>query len=78
MAGQGHEPGEATDETQTKRKRFTEERIVVILKEAAASDDARLVVRKHGITETSFSPWKAKYSGIGVPEEECGRSPCQS
>ncbi|MBK8057864.1 MAG: IS3 family transposase [Gemmatimonadetes bacterium] len=51
-----------------KRKCFTEEQIVAILKEAAASDNARLVVRKHGITETTFCRWKAKYSGIGVPE----------
>lgn len=51
-----------------KRKRFTEEQIVAILKEASASDNARLVVRKHGITETTFYRWKAKYGGIGVPE----------
>lgn len=51
-----------------KRKRFTEEQIVAILKEAAGSDNARLVVRKHGITETTFYGWKAKYSGMGLPE----------
>ena len=51
-----------------KRKRFTEEQIVAFLKEAAGSDNARLVVRKHGITETTFYRWKAKYSGRGLPE----------
>lgn len=51
-----------------KRKRFTEAQIVAILKEASASDNARLVVRKHGITETTFYRWKARYGGIGVPE----------
>ena len=51
-----------------KRKRFTEEQSVSILKEAAASDQARTVIRKHGITETTFYRWKAKYGGIGIPE----------
>ena len=51
-----------------KRKRFTEAQIVAILKEAAGSDNARLVVRKHGIIETTFYRWKAKYSGMGLPE----------
>ena len=51
-----------------KRKRFTEAQIVAILKEAAGSDNARLVVRKHGVTGTTFYRWKAKCSGIGVPE----------
>lgn len=51
-----------------KRKRFTEEQIVAILKDAAGSDNARHVVRKHRITETTFYRWKAKYSGSGVPE----------
>lgn len=51
-----------------KRKRFTEEQIVAILKEAAGSDNARQVVRKHGITETTFYRWKAKYGGMGLPE----------
>lgn len=53
-----------------KRKRFTEEQIVAILKEAAGSDNVRLVERKHAITETTFYRWKAKYSGIGLPEVE--------
>lgn len=53
-----------------RRKRFTEEQIVAILKEAAGSNNARLVVRKHGITETTFSRWKARYSGMGLPEVE--------
>jgi putative transposase len=51
-----------------KRIRLTDERIVAILKEAAGSDNARLVVHKHGITETTFYRWKSKHRGIGVPE----------
>lgn len=50
-----------------KRKRFTEEQIVAILKEAAGSDNARLVVRQHGITETTFYRWKVQYGGMGLP-----------
>lgn len=51
-----------------KRKRFTEEQIVKILQEAAQAPEARPVIRKYGITETTFYRWKAKYGGIGVPE----------
>lgn len=51
-----------------KRKGFSEEQIVGILKEAAGSDNARGVVRKHGISETTFYRWKARYSGMGLPE----------
>jgi putative transposase len=51
-----------------KRKRFTEEQIVKILQEAAQADEARPVIRKHGITSTTLYRLKAKYGGIGLPE----------
>jgi putative transposase len=40
------------------KKRFTEEQIVRILKEAGMS--ARDVCRKHNVTEQSFYQWQAK------------------
>ena len=51
-----------------KRRRFTEERIVQILKEAEAGAKVKELVRKHGISEHTFYRWKAKYGGMGVSE----------
>jgi putative transposase len=51
-----------------KKKRFTEEQIIAVLHEAAASANAREVCRKHGITETTFYRWRAKYGGLQVSE----------
>jgi hypothetical protein len=48
-----------------KQTRLTEGQIVGILKAAAGSDNARLVVRKAGITETTFYHGKAKYRAMG-------------
>ena len=48
-----------------KRKQFTEEQIVAILQEAAASPGAgRATARRHGITETTLYRWRAKYGGM--------------
>ena len=51
-----------------KKKQFTEEQIVGILHEAAGAGNAREVCRKHGITETTFYRWRAKYGGLQVSE----------
>lgn len=51
-----------------KKKRFTEEQIVGILHEAAAGATIRELCRKHGITETTFYRWRAKYGGLQVSE----------
>jgi putative transposase len=51
-----------------KRKRFTEEQIIRILKEAEAGAPGKDVCRKHGISENTFYRWKSKYSGMGVSE----------
>ncbi len=49
-----------------KRKRFNEEQIVRILKEAETAGTAREVIRKHNITEQTFYRWKNKYGGMEV------------
>jgi putative transposase len=47
-----------------KRKRYTEERIIAILKEHEAGMKTADLCRKHGISEASFYNWKAKYGGL--------------
>ena len=47
-------------------KRFTEEQIIGVLKEAEAGAKTKELCRKHGISEATFYNWKAKYSGMTV------------
>ena len=51
-----------------KRKRFTEEQIIGILKEAEASGSIREVCRRHNVTETTFYRWRSKFGGMDVSE----------
>lgn len=51
-----------------KRKRFTEEQIITALKEVDGGGVARDVVRRMGITETTFYRWRQKYGGLEVNE----------
>ena len=47
-----------------KRKRFKEEQIIAILKEAEAGVTAREISRRHGIATATLYQWKSKYSGL--------------
>ena len=49
-------------------KRFTEEQIIGVLKEAEAGAKTKELIRKYGISEQTFYNWKAKYSGMTVSE----------
>jgi putative transposase len=51
-----------------KRKRFSEEQIIGILKEAEAGVKNQDICRKHGITEQTFYRWRSKYGGMQVSE----------
>lgn len=51
-----------------KSKRFTEEQIIGVLKEAEAGAKTRELIRKYGISEQTFYNWKAKYGGMTVSE----------
>jgi putative transposase len=51
-----------------KRKRFSEEQIIGILSEAAAGATAVEVCRRHGVSETTFYRWKAKFGGMEVSD----------
>ncbi len=49
-------------------KRFTEEQIISVLKEAEAGMGLAELCRKYGICEGTYYNWKAKYGGMTVSE----------
>ncbi len=51
-----------------KKSRFTEERIIAILKQAEAGVKVSELVRKAGISEATFYNWKARYGGLDVSQ----------
>jgi putative transposase len=51
-----------------KRKRFTEEQIIGILKEHELGAKTADLCRKYGISEASFYNWKSKYGGMEISE----------
>ena len=51
-----------------KRKRFTEEQIIAVLKEHEAGAKTADLARKHGISEATIYNWKSKYGGASAAE----------
>ena len=51
-----------------KRKSYSEETIIGILKAHEAGAKVSDLIRQHGISEQSFYRWKAKYGGMEVSE----------
>ena len=51
-----------------KRKRFSEEQIIAILKEHEAGVAVAELCRKHGVSDASIYKWKAKFGGMEVSE----------
>ncbi len=51
-----------------KRSRFTEEQIIVILKEQEAGQRTADVWRGRSVREATFYKWKAKFGGLEVSE----------
>jgi putative transposase len=51
-----------------KRKRFSEEQIIGVLKEHDSGVKTADLCRKHGISEATFYNWKSKYGGLEVSE----------
>ena len=49
-------------------KRFKEEEIVKILKEAEQVGSVREVIRKYNVSEQSFYRWRQKYGGMETSE----------
>ena len=50
------------------RKRFTEEQIIAVLKDAESGIKTSDVCRQHGISDATYYKWKAKYSGLEISD----------
>jgi len=51
-----------------KRKQYSEEKIIAILKEHEAGASAKELSRRHGVAENTVYRWKAKFGGMEVSE----------
>lgn len=51
-----------------KRKRFSEEQIIQILKEGDAIGNVREICRQYNVTEQTFYRWRNKYGGMEVSD----------
>ena len=51
-----------------KRRRFTKEPIIGVLKEHEAGAKTADLARKHGVSEATLYNWKARFGGMEVSE----------
>lgn len=51
-----------------KRKRFSEEQIIRILKEGEGLGNIREVCRQHNVTEQTYYRWRSKFGGMEVSD----------
>ena len=52
------------------KKRFTEEQIIGVLKEADAGAKVAELCRKYGISDATYYNWKAKLGGMTVSDAQ--------
>ena len=50
------------------KKRFSEEQIIGVLKEAEAGIPVKELCRKHNISDATFYTWRKKFGGLDVSE----------
>ena len=51
-----------------KRKRFSEEQILTVLKAAEAGKAVTELCREHGISDATFYTWRKKYAGLELSD----------
>lgn len=51
-----------------KRKRFSEEQIITILKQAETGKPVKELIREHGISDATFYIWRKKYRGLELSD----------
>jgi putative transposase len=51
-----------------KRKRFSEEQIAFVLRQAESGTTIEEICRKMGVSEPTFYRWKKVYAGMGITE----------
>ena len=49
-----------------RRSRFTEKKIVSILKEAESGATVKEICRRHGISDATNYNWKSRYGGMSA------------
>ena len=51
-----------------RKRRFTEEQIIKVLKEHAAGLSAGELCRKYGISDATFYKWRSRYGGMEISD----------
>ena len=51
-----------------RKSRFSEEQIIAVLAEQERGMSTAEVCRRHGISQTTFYKWKARFGGMDVSE----------
>jgi putative transposase len=51
-----------------KKSRFSEEKIIAVLKQWEAGVKPMELTRKHGVSEATLYNWKARYGGLDVSQ----------